>query len=102
MEVKIQDQTDNKLFGRKDVRFMLAHEGEATPSRVAVRQLVASELGTKTEHIVIDHMESATGMGKTRGLARAYPSADAARAQERTHLLKRNNLYKEEKKEGAE
>lgn len=103
MDLKITQQKENALFGRKDVRFSIAHAGETTPSRTQVRQLVASELGTKTENVVIDSMESEYGRGATAGSARAYKSAEAARATERTHLLKRNQLYVEKaKKAGTE
>jgi small subunit ribosomal protein S24e len=102
MELKITQQKENALMGRKDVTFALAHAGETTPSRTQVRQLVAAELGTKTENVVIDVMETQYGIGATTGVARAYKSPDAARATERTHLLKRNQLYIEKpKKEGA-
>ncbi|HLF16009.1 MAG TPA: 30S ribosomal protein S24e [Candidatus Thermoplasmatota archaeon] len=102
MDVKITSETENRLFGRKEVRFTLRHDGETTPNRAQVRQLVASQLGTKTENVVIDSMHSAYGMGATTGLARAYASADAARDMERVHLQKRNNLYVEKPKKGGE
>lgn len=101
MDLEITQNNDNALFGRKDVKFLIRHAGETTPTRVAVRQLVASEIGTKTENVVIDHMESATGFAATRGVARAYQSADLARKSERQHFLKRNNLF-QEKKEAEE
>ena len=100
MDLEITTQVDNALFARKDVKFMLRHAGETTPSRVQVRQLVAAQIGTKTDNVVIDHMESATGMAATRGVARAYKDADAARKAEREHLLKRNNLFVEKKAKG--
>ncbi len=99
MELEITQKTDNALFGRKDIRFTLKHTGEATPSRVQVRQLVAGEIGTKTENVVIAEMHSTTGMGATEGIARAYESADLARNQERVHFLKRNNLFQEKKED---
>ncbi len=102
MDIEITKQLDNALFARKDVAFVIKHDGEATPNRVQVRQLVAGEIGAKTENVVIDHMESATGRSATRGVARAYTSADAARKQERVHFLKRNNLFQEKKKEGGD
>ena len=102
MELEIQDQKENALFGRRDVRFRLSHNGEATPSRVQVRQLVAAQLGTKTDNIVIDNMHSATGISATDGIARAYQDADSARKAERDHLLKRNNLFQEKKKGDGE
>lgn len=102
MELKIVSAKENLVLARKDIVFSLRHDGESTPSRVQVRQLLASEIGSKTENVVIDHMATEYGLGKTRGEARAYKSADAARGAERVHLLKRNQLYIEKpKKEGA-
>lgn len=100
MELKITKQKENNLLARREVEFTIRHDGATTPSRVQVRQLVASELGTKTDNVVIDHMESEYGLGATRGVARAYKTADAARSQERVHLLKRNSLYVEKAKKG--
>lgn len=101
MQLEITHQLDNALFGRKDVEFVLRHEGDSTPARAKVRQLVATEVGAKTEHVVIDHMHSATGIPQTRGAARVYKNADLARKQEREHLLRRNNLW-QDKKAGEE
>ena len=100
MDVKITQQKDNALMARKDIRFQVAHAGETTPSRTQVRQLVAAQVGTKTENIVIDAMETEYGIGRTAGVARAYKSAEDARKTERTHLLKRNALYVEKAKKG--
>ncbi|HEX2065965.1 MAG TPA: 30S ribosomal protein S24e [Candidatus Thermoplasmatota archaeon] len=103
MELKIVSNKENALMGRKEIVFTLRHEGETTPSRVQVRQLLAGEVGSKTENVVIDAMESEYGLGQTTGTARAYKSADEARKTERTHLLKRNGLYVEKaKKAGAD
>jgi small subunit ribosomal protein S24e len=98
MDIKIVSNKENALMGRKEIVFTLRHEGETTPSRVQVRQLLASEVGSKTENVVIDSMESEYGLGQTHGTARAYKSADEARKTERTHLLKRNALYVEKAK----
>ncbi len=101
MDIEITKQLDNALFSRKDVTFVIKHDGDATPNRVQVRQLVAAQIGAKTENVVIAMMESATGRAATRGIARAYSSSDAARSQEREHFLKRNNLFQDKKKEDA-
>jgi small subunit ribosomal protein S24e len=100
MDVKITQQKENALMARKDISFQVAHPGETTPSRSQVRQLVAAQVGTKTENVVIDSMETEYGIGRTRGIARAYKSPDEARKTERTHLLKRNALYVEKAKKG--
>jgi ribosomal protein S24E len=93
MQIDITQQVDNALFARKDVKFVLRHDGEATPSRKKMRELVAGAIGSKADAIVIDHMESATGMSATRGVARAYKSKAEALAVERKHLLDRNGIH---------
>ena len=100
MDVKITQQKDNALMGRKDITFAVAHPGETTPSRTQVRQLVAAQVGTKTENVVIDSMQTEYGLGRTAGTARAYKSPEEARKTERVHLLKRNALYIEKAKKG--
>lgn len=92
MSLEITSVVDNKLFGRKDIKFVLRHDQKTTPSRKEMRELVAGEVGAKTEFTVIDHMESATGMAATRGVARAYTSKAELLGRERVHLLKRNNI----------
>jgi small subunit ribosomal protein S24e len=101
MDIKIESSKENALLGRKEIAFTLRHEGATTPSRVQVRQLVAGEVGTKTENVVIDSMHTEYGLGATRGTARAYKSAEEARKVERTHLLKRNQLHVEKPKKAA-
>lgn len=101
MDVKITQQKDNALMARKDIRFAVAHPGETTPSRAQVRQLVAAQVGTKTENVVIESMETEYGIGRSSGIARAYKSPDEARKTERVHLLKRNALYVEKAKKGG-
>ena len=102
MNIKIESKKENALLGRQEITFSLAHAGATTPSRSQVRQLVASEIGTKTENVVVDSMHTEYGIGATTGSARAYKSPEAARSTERVHMLKRNQLYIEKpKKEGA-
>jgi small subunit ribosomal protein S24e len=93
MEIDITHQVDNALFARKDIKFVLKHEGEPTPSRKKMRELVAGAIGSKADAVVIDHMESATGMTATRGVARIYKSKAEALAVERKHFLDRNGIH---------
>ena len=102
MDIQIRENKENALLDRREIAFSLRHDGETTPSRVQVRQLIASQIGTKTENVVVESMESEYGRGASRGTARAYKSADAVRATERVHFLKRNQIHIETpKKEGA-
>ncbi len=101
MEIKIDSNTENALLARKEISFSIRHDGETTPNRTQVRQLLAAQVGTKTENVLIDSMSTEYGRGATSGTARAYKSPDAARASERVHMLKRNQLYVEKVKKAA-
>ena len=90
MSIEITQNVDNALFDRKDVKFVLRHTGETTPSRSQMRDLLAAELGAKSSAVIVDHMESATGMAATRGVARVYKSLEEAQKHERKHFIKRN------------
>jgi small subunit ribosomal protein S24e len=92
MSIEITKVVDNALFARKDVNFVLRHPGLTTPTRQQMKDLVAAEIGAKASLVVIDNLESATGMAATRGLARAYATLEAAQATERPHFMKRNNI----------
>ena len=90
MEIEITEQVDNKLLDRQDLKFVMWHKGQTTPSRNKVRDLVAGKIGAKSNAVIIDHMESATGMAATRGIARAYKSLEEAKKHERKHFITRN------------
>ncbi len=96
MSIEITQNVDNALFDRKDVKFVLRHGGETTPSRAQMRDLLAAELGAKSSAVIVDHMESATGMAATRGVARVYKSLEEAQKHERKHFIARNTTKKEE------
>ncbi len=96
MSIEITEKVDNALFERTDVKFVMHHSGETTPSRNTMRDLLAGELGAKSSAVIVDHMESATGMAATRGVARVYKSLEEAQKHERKHFIARNTTKKEE------
>ena len=108
MEIEIQSKTDNLLFGRTEVHFVILHEGEGTPKRDLVRSELAEKLNAKKETIMVDFMRSSFGARKTVGYAKVYKSIEDAKAGEADPILKRNGLgtkkkpKKETPKEGEE
>ncbi|MCX6664870.1 MAG: 30S ribosomal protein S24e [Euryarchaeota archaeon] len=100
MEIEIESKKNNPLLNRTEVHFVIRHTGEGTPRREVIRGELAGKLGVGKENIIIDHMTSDFGIQKTKGYAKVYSSAEKTKAEERNHLLKRNNLpmKKEEKK----
>lgn len=102
MDIEITQQVDNKLFDRQDLKFVMWHKGATTPSRSKVRELLAAKIGAKSDAVIIDHMESASGMAATRGEARAYKSLEEAKKHERKHFIARNVVEAPAKEEEAE
>jgi len=92
MEIEIESKKNNPLLNRTEVYFVIRHTGEGTPRREIIRGELAGKLGVGKENIIIDHMTSDFGIQKTKGYAKVYSSAEKTKAEERNHLLKRNNL----------
>lgn len=105
MDIEISEKKQNPLLSRTEVRFTVVHAGEKTPTRDAIREKLAGQLGSKKSLVVVDSMSSAFGKSTTRGYARVYDAPEAIAKNEPFYLLKRNKLEelrpKKEKKEAA-
>ena len=99
MEIEIEEKRENPLLYRKEIRFVVIHEGEGTPSRAIVKEELAKKLKEKTGNIIIDHIRSHFGSQKSIGYAKVYKSLDDAKKIEPEYIIKRNFETKE-KKEG--
>jgi small subunit ribosomal protein S24e len=104
MDIEIKEKKQNPLLSRWEVRFVVAHPNEKTPSRDAIREKLAGAVGSKKGLVVVDSMNSAFGKQVTNGYARVYDTPEAIGKNEPMHLLKRNKLeeLKPKKKERTE
>ena len=101
MEIEIDSKKNNPLLNRTEVHFTIQHEGEKTPNREIIRSELAEKLNAKKENIIINDIQSSSGIQKSMGYAKIYPSVKKAEEMERKHILKRNKISgKKEKKEG--
>lgn len=98
MKVEIVSKMENKLMDRVEVSFKADHDGEATPSRDAVRTALAGALGVQKDRVVVSDMQSQYGLGSSDGYAKVYSSADSAKNNESNHLLVRNGLAEKKQK----
>ena len=92
MDIEISDKKQNPLLGRVEVRFLVQHPNEKTPSRDQIREKLAAQLGGKKGNIVVDSMNSVFGKGATKGYARVYEAPEQLAKNEPHYLLKRNKL----------
>jgi len=68
MKLKIIEERENPFFNRVDVKVEVEHEGEATPSKAALMERLASRFKTKAEMVKIDYI--LTGKGKAVSFAK--------------------------------
>ena len=96
MKMEITKKTENPLFKRTEIHFVLDHAGESTPSRGAVLEEIVKQTKAAKDTIVIDNIESIYGNGKSNGYVKVYESKEAALEFEADYLLKRNGIAKPE------
>ena len=92
MDIEISDKKQNPLLSRWEVRFIVHHANEKTPSRDVVREKLAGQLSAKKGNIVVDSMNSVYGKGSTKGYARVYNDPAVLAKNEPHFVLKRNKL----------
>lgn len=98
MKMEITKKTENPLFKRTEIYFVVDHAGEATPSKGAVVEEIVRQFKAPKDAIVLDSIESVFGNGKSKGYVKVYESKDAALEFETEYILKRNGIQKPEYK----
>ena len=101
MNIEIKEKRDNVLLDRIDVKFIVTHDGEKTPTREALKKALATTLGAKPELTIIERVDSEFGRAVSPGVARVYKTLEKARALENAYMQKRNGIYVEPKKREA-
>jgi len=100
MEIEIYSKKNNPLLNRTEVHFTIQHEGEKTPNREIIRSELAEKLNAKKENVIINDIQSSSGIQKSMGYAKIYSSLKKAEELERKHILIRNKIsVKKEKTE---
>lgn len=92
MDIEISEKKQNPLLARWEVRFVVQHANEKTPTRDQVREKLAAQLNSKKGNVVVDSMKSAYGKGATKGYARIYETPEVLAKNEPHFMLKRNKL----------
>lgn len=96
MEIEILEERENPLFDRKEVKFLVRHEGSV--KRTEVRKELASKVGWDESLTVIKKLDQQFGKTESVGMANLYKSRDSLMEYEPEFILKRDELIKEEGK----
>ena len=99
MEIKIVEKKENSLLHRTEVKFVVNHPKDKTPSREDVRNLIAVNLNTEKKRVILQYLHTLFGSNETKGYAKIYDSIEHAKKNEPDYILLRNKLIEKKKEE---
>ena len=96
MEIEYIEEKENKLFNRKEIKFYVDYEGEATPKALDIKSKLVALLNTKKELLVVDNVQPHYGEPKALGYAKVYETVDDLKYIETEHVIAKNAEPEEE------
>ncbi len=99
---------ENRLLGRREVLVEATHPKASTPTRQAVREWVAKQLGVDVVNVFVRRIRTEYGVGRSVAEIHVYGDSKLARALEPLYILARNlgeegrKLLEEARKKRAE
>ncbi len=101
MKIEITDRRRNELLKRLEVSFRISHEGDGTPTRLKVREQLASKLDVDMDRVYVKRLQTKTGTWITVGEANIYDTVQQALSIEPKHIILRNSPRGESEREEA-
>ena len=96
MEIEFIEEKENKVFNRKEIKFYVDYDGEATPKVLDIKSKLVALLNTKKELIVVDNVQPQYGEPKALGYAKVYDTVDDLEYIEAQHVIAKNEEPEEE------
>lgn len=100
MEITITEDKYNPLITRKEIKALITHLGEITPTREAVRSKIAAQLNLDLEQVVIQNISGHFGEPKSQLIVHCYDNPEDVFVYEPKYKLKRNKIITTEETEG--
>ena len=99
MEITVTEEKENPLIGRKEIRAVITHLGDVTPTRDAVRAKIAAQLNADLENVVVQSINGHFGEPKSQLSVHLYDNSDLVLKYEPKFRLKRNKIITTESDE---
>ncbi len=99
MEIKIMNEYENKVIGRKEITFEINYT-QNPPSRLQAKNELAKQIKVEPNLVVIKKMANVFGLRKMICNANVYPDEKILTKFEPKYIIKR--LKKAEEKGGAQ
>jgi small subunit ribosomal protein S24e len=99
---------ENKLLGRKEALIEASHPNAPTPTRQAVREWVAKQLGVDVANVFVRKIKTSYGIGRSLAEVHIYNDPKLVRIIEPLYIIARNlgeegkKLLEEAKRRRAE
>jgi|TARA_Y100000310_G_scaffold326904_1_gene392472 ribosomal protein S24E len=102
MKTKVLQETENKLFLRKEINLEIDHKNAQTPSRAELYKFMSVKFKAPAEQIVMKKMK--TGFGSNKSLLKVYiyDNAEVISKIENKHFTARREKAFEAEKKAAE
>ena len=102
MEIEFIAEKENKLFNRKEIKFYVDYDGEATPKILDIKSKLVALLNTKKDLIVVDNVQPHYGEPKALGYAKVYETVEDLEYIETKSVIAKNTEASEEAEEDEE
>ena len=102
MEIDIFEEKENKLFNRKEIKFYVDYDGEATPKILDIKSKLVALLNTKKDLLVVDNVQPHYGEPKALGYAKVYDTVEDLEYIETKHVIAKNTEVVEETEDEEE
>ena len=103
MKTKVLQETENKLFSRKEINLEIDHNKAQTPSRVELYKFMSVKFKSPAEQIVLKKMKTEFGANKSLAKFYIYDNAEVISKIENKHFaIRREKAFEAEKKVAEE
>jgi len=90
LRYEIVEEKRNEFFDRLEVKFIIYHELQPTPTREEVRKYFEALYNKPEGTVYVVKILSETGEGVSHGLVHIYDSKESADKYEAKHIILRN------------
>ncbi|MCR6669131.1 MAG: 30S ribosomal protein S24e [archaeon YNP-WB-040] len=90
MEIEVINKRENKLLNRIELDVVIKHAYSGTPSRMSVREAIASKFNVALDNVYVIKLLSEYGIPVSRGHIHIYNSKDYALQIEPEYIIRRN------------
>ncbi len=92
MNIEILDKKENNLLHRTEIKFKVVHNREKTPTRDAIRKVLADNMNTKIDTVIIDSVKTQFGKEEVIVYGKIYDNVENAKKIEPDYILLRHKL----------